>query len=59
MEAFQEVWGQVAVYSDEATELLEVRSPEMFMEPAEQTSAGMNALENGVTGAVAADLSVA
>ena len=58
VEAFQEVGGQVAEERDEAVERLVERGPEMFMEPAEEESARKVALEEGVTDAVAAGLSV-
>ena len=58
MAALQEAGGQATEETDLAVERLVERSPEMFMDPAEEESARKVALEESVTDAVAQGLSV-
>ena len=57
VDVFQEAGGQVSEEQDEAVERLVESGPAMFMEPTEEESARMVALEGSVTDAVANSLS--
>ena len=56
--ALQEAGGQATEEPDLAVERLVERGPDMFMDPAEEESAGKVALEESVTDAVAQGLSI-